>query len=533
MSVKINRCSALLAAALIACSVASSAFAGNDREDEGEGEGLWLSAGQGSKNTRFQAEEERISARNVGRLGTKWAFTTQGEVSATPAVDAKRVYVPDWKGNLYAVDRKTGLLVWSTKIAAATGVPNDFARATPAVSGRRLVLGTQGKNGGGGNLLAYDTQTGALLWKTKLNSHPLAIITQSATISDGVVYVGVASGEEGAAAFVPGYPCCSFRANMTAVDLASGSILWQTYMVPTGFSGGAIWGSAPAVDTKRKQVYIANGNNYSVPAATLACVASAGSNVAAIKACIPSDNLVDAIVALDLTTGARKWSTAALPFDAWTVGCLFGEFGPNCPQPAGPDYDFGQEPALFSVHGPGGKHELVGAGQKSGQYWALDPDTGAVKWVTQAGPGGTGGGLQWGSAVDDKYVYTANSNSNAKPTTVRGNVVTTGVWSALDKATGAVIWQQTTPSGRTGLGLGTTSGPVTTANGVVFGCSLDALGYMYALDSATGDILWQFASGGSCLSGAAISKGEVFWGSGYTNFGIGTFNNKLYAFEIK
>ena len=54
----------------------------------------------------------------------------------------------------------------------------------------------------------------------------------------------------------------------------------------------------------------------------------------------------------------------------------------------------------------------MGAGQKSGQYWALDPDTGAVVWVTQAGPGGFGGGLQWGSAVDDQRVYTANANSD-------------------------------------------------------------------------------------------------------------------------
>lgn len=519
---------ALVVAALLTCSVAMPAHA-----DDDEGEGLWLSAGQNTSNTRFQSEEERISPRNAARLGPKWIFSTGGEVSATPAVDGKRVYVPDWKGNLYAVDRKTGAQIWSTTIASATGVPNDFARATPAVSGNRVVVGTQGKSGGGGNLLAYDAGTGALLWKTKLDSNPLAIITQSATISDGVVYVGVASGEEGVAAFVPGYPCCSFRASMAAVDLASGKILWQTYMVPTGFSGGAIWGSSPAVDAKRKQVYVATGNNYSVPPATLACVAAAGSNSAAIKACIPADNLVDSIVALDLKTGKRKWSTAALPFDAWTVGCLFGAFGPNCPQPAGPDYDFGQAPALFSVKGLGDLKELVGAGQKSGQYWALSPDTGAVKWVSQAGPGGTGGGLQWGSAVDDKRIYTANSNSNGRPTMVRGTIVNSGVWSALDKATGAVIWQQTTPSGRTGGLLGTTSGPVTTANGVVFGCSLDALGYMYAMDAATGAILWEYASGGSCLSGAAVSKGEVFWGSGYTNFGAGTLNNKLYAFEIK
>ena len=32
---------------------------------------------------------------------------------------------------------------------------------------------------------------------------------------------------------------------------------------------------------------------------------------------------------------------------------------------------------------------FVGFGQKSGIYWALDPDNGHVKWSTVVGPGGT------------------------------------------------------------------------------------------------------------------------------------------------
>ena len=43
---------------------------------------------------------------------------------------------------------------------------------------------------------------------------------------------------------------------------------------------------------------------------------------------------------------------------------------------------------------------------------------------------------------------------------------------------------------------------------------------------------WSFQSGGGCLSGAAISQGEVYWGSGYSNFGFSTPNNKLYAFGL-
>jgi len=204
---------------------------------------------------------------------------------------------------------------------------------------------------------------------------------------------------------------------MLALDVGTGKVLWKTYVVPMGYPGGAVWGSAPAVDTRRGQVYIGTGNNYDIPPEALDCVKLAGNDAAAQRACIDPANHVDSVVALDVATGKINWSTAALPFDAWTVGCLFGLAPENCPQPAGPDFDFGQAPALYSVQDPGTgrSRDVVGAGQKSGQYWALDPDTGAVQWTTQAGPGGTAGGLQWGSAVDGARVYTANANSDRKP----------------------------------------------------------------------------------------------------------------------
>ncbi|MGH9005255.1 MAG: PQQ-binding-like beta-propeller repeat protein, partial [Acidimicrobiia bacterium] len=364
------------------------------------------------------------------------------------------------------------------------------------------------------------------LWATQVEDHFAAIITQSATIHAGVAYVGVASLEEALAGLVPGYDCCSFRGSMAALDIKTGQILWKTIMVPPGYSGNAVWGSSPAIDTRRGSVYVATGNNYSVPDETLQCVADAAGDPVATAACLPADNHFDAIMALDLRTGQVKWVTRALPFDAWTTDCIpFLGDGSNCPEPAGPDYDFGQAPALFRAKDARGKErELVGAGQKSGVYWALDPDTGAVVWSTQTGPGGVAGGLQWGSAVDGRRVYTANANSNLTPWGPDGS--TAGMWAALDASTGEILWQVAPPQG------GGASGPVTTANGVVFGCSLDPEGHMYAMDAATGEVLWQYASGGSCLSGAAISDGTLYWGSGYSNFGFGTPNNQLYAFSV-
>jgi polyvinyl alcohol dehydrogenase (cytochrome) len=498
----------------------------------------WPTAGNGLDNTRFQRAEKRISVDNVDQLVVDWVAETGGDVSATPAVDTERVYVPDWAGNLYAFDRNTGAVVWQSTISRYTGIPGDKARATPAVTDQLLILGNQGPFGGGGAVFAVDKFTGQLVWTTQVDDHLAAIITQSAVVFDGKVFIGVASLEEAIAGLVPGYECCSFRGSMAALDLATGAIIWKTYMAPqnadpdqVGYSGNAIWGSTPAIDAARKTVYVATGNNYSVPDGVLDCVALNEGNPSAIQACLDPADFFDAVVALDTNTGAIKWVTKALPFDAWTVGCIFGEDHPNCPSPAGPDYDFGQGPALFSIRTAAGRRDVLGVGQKSGQYWTMDRTTGQVVWVTTTGPGGTAGGLQWGSAVDDTRIFTANANSNFKPWTLLGGPtpgeeVLTGLWSGLDRSTGAILWQTAPPHG------GSTSGPVTTANGVVFGCSLDPLGYMYALDGATGEVLWEHASGGSCLSGAAISKGQLFWGSGYSNFGFGTPNNTLYAFSL-
>jgi polyvinyl alcohol dehydrogenase (cytochrome) len=490
----------------------------------------WTSAGGNLQNTRFQAGEKSLSVSNVAGLTVKWQFTTGGDVSATPAVDADTVYFPDRAGSLYAVVKATGQQRWSSSIAAASGVPGDYARATPTVAGNKVIIGTQGPFGGGGKVLAFNKDTGALLWRTTLDTHPAAVITQSATVFGNRVYVGTSSLEE-SFALIPGYTCCSFRGRMAALDLNTGAIVWEVRMAPPGFPGNAVWCSSPAIDSKRGQLYVATGNNYDAPPETLACITAAGNDPVAQQACLPADDYFDSVMALDLKTGAIRWTRRAMSFDAWTVDCIpFIGDGTNCPQPAGPDFDFGQAPALFTIREGNTSRDVVGAGQKSGQYWTLDPDTGAVRWITQAGPGGTAGGLQWGSAVDGRRVYTDNANSNAVSWTLpNGSTTTDGMWSGIDAVTGQLLWQTTPTFGGSPFGGGS-SGPVTTANGVVFGCSLDPQGHMYALNGATGAILWTFASGGSCLSGAAISDGRLYWGSGYTLFG--TPNNKVYSFGL-
>jgi polyvinyl alcohol dehydrogenase (cytochrome) len=83
---------------------------------------------------------------------------------------------------------------------------------------------------------------------------------------------------------------------MAALDLDTGAVVWQVMMAPPGFPGNAVWGSSPAVDTKRGQLYIATGNNYDAPPETLACVAAAGGEPSAQQACLPAADSCDAVI---------------------------------------------------------------------------------------------------------------------------------------------------------------------------------------------------------------------------------------------
>lgn len=502
---------------------------------------LWLTAGQNLQNTRFQEKDSQLNRQHLHRLGVDWVFETDGNISATATVDEHFVYVTDFGGSLHKVRRSDGGAEWSVSIAAYTGVPGDFSRSSPALWEDLVVVGDMGGHfARGAKVLGIDRETGALRWLTQVDTHIAAKITQSAVVHDGVVYVGVSSAESGFAAS-PGYPCCSFRGSLLALDAATGAILWQTYFAPEPppghdlsvdgpwYSGVSVWGSTVAIDEARNSLYVSTGQNYTLPPPVLDCIQDAVDTGGDPRPCNDPTNLFDSVIALDLDTGAVRWGRPALPFDAWNVACLFGPLE-NCPSPTGPDFDFGQGPILFTTDDG---LDLVGCGQKSGTYWAHDAGTGDVVWTTQVAPGGLGGGLQWGSSTDGKRVYVAEANSDGKPWTLvkpsPDSVPSTfgGGWSALDAATGEILWQAADP-------LGSVAWSPTTINkdGLLFVCAMDDDGHMYVLDGETGERLWSFASGGSCVAGAALVDKSVYWGSGYQGPGpIGTPNNQLYAFR--
>ena len=472
-------------------------------------------------DTRNLSAGSLINNLNVSSLTTKWVFTTGGSVSATPAVADGVVYFPDWAGNLYAVDGNTGKQIWSRQISSYDGVSGAISRVTPAVVGNELIfgdnLGDQGPHQGA-NLIAVNRLTGNLLWITQVDPHAAAIITGSAVVYKCVVYQGISSDEEQYATSAT-YTCCTFRGSVVAANALSGKVIWQTYDLPdnkgaaTQYSGNGIW-QTPVIDSARGLLYIGTGNNYSVPANVSACRA----DNPASATCDAADDYFDAVMALDLRTGAVKWAKTLQGYDVWTVSCAVPNGGNPCPYPPGEDWDFG---------GAGGNllPTMVGFGQKSGVYRALNPADGSILWDTSVGPGGSLGGIQWGTATDGQRIYMAiTNNNNVSYTLASGQTINWGSWSALDTATGKILWQTADPSnGAWDMGA------VSVANGVMFAGSLD--GHMYALDAATGKVLWSFLTGGSVIDSPAIAGNVMYWGSGYDRSG-GTNNNKVYAFSV-
>src|SRR5262245_19548558 len=355
----------------------------------------WNGWGANSANTRFQtADAAGLSTVTVPRLRLKWAFGFASTTSpgAQPTVVGGRVFVGGGDRKVYALDARTGCIHWSF-------APDALVRTAISVGPRRGASGFAVYFGDvAAHAYALDAATGALLWKVKVEEHRAARVTGAPTLHAGVVYVPVASIEE-ALATHSNYECCTFRGSVVALDAETGERRWKTYTIPDeakptrrnavgtqmfGPSGAAIW-SAPTIDPARGMIYVATGNAYSRPAAEAS----------------------DAVIALDMRTGRRRWQRLATPDDAFIVGCVTGS-PINCPDDAGPDHDFAQPPILVTL---ANRRRMLVIAQKSGVVHALDPDReGRILWQVRVGKGGPLGGSQWGSAVAEDKVYVAISD---------------------------------------------------------------------------------------------------------------------------
>ncbi|MGY8796819.1 MAG: outer membrane protein assembly factor BamB family protein, partial [Woeseiales bacterium] len=140
----------------------------NDQAENPE----WNGWSPDATNARFQ-HNPGFSAADVPAFKLKWAFGFPGvsSVYGQPTIVGKRVFVGVDTGYVYALDSASGCVHWS--FLAESGVRN-------AISIERLGGPSSRPAAYFGdiraNVYAVDAETGEMLWKTKVDAHPLAVV---------------------------------------------------------------------------------------------------------------------------------------------------------------------------------------------------------------------------------------------------------------------------------------------------------------------------------------------------------------------
>src|SRR6266566_3131065 len=100
-----------------------------------------------------------------------------------------------------------------------------------------------------------------------------------------------------------------------------------------------------------RHFYPLKAYNYSAPEAVYTCLDAVGGDLEAAAGCLAPDDYADAILALDLGSGAIQWGQRLQSFDVWSAACGVPLFNPppldTCRSPDSPDYDFGTGANLF------------------------------------------------------------------------------------------------------------------------------------------------------------------------------------------
>ena len=377
------------------------------------------------------------------RVWDRQVPSAAGSFTGTPVIASGTLVVGSSHGTVFALNAATGALKWSRNLNPSAD-PNLTINGSAAIAGGRAYVPVA--DVGHPRIVAFDLATGALLWDKVLDTQKDADVFGSPIVFNGTVYEGV-SGYFGELTDSN----VNVRGSMVALDAASGARIWKTFTVPPGSDGGAVW-STPAIDPSLGRLFVGTGNAYHAPAA----------------------GTTDAVLALKLSNGQIVAHFQATPDDVWNA---------TTANAVGRDYDFGASPNLIASPG---RRPLVGEGQKSGTYWALDRRTLTPVWHTFTGPGGFLGGILGSTAYDGQRIY--------GPDTIAGELFALG-------RSGDIQWLSAE-------GDPLHFNPVSVANGVVY--TTDLSGFLTARDAATGVLLSRQPLGWGAEGGVAVANGTVF-----------------------
>ncbi len=466
----------------------------------------WLTYWGDYQGKHFSALKQ-INTTNVNQLQASWAVQMPGDslLEATPLVIDGVMYTSGMPGQVFALDAKSGLQIWKyerkQKVVNAYE-SNRFNRGV-AVLGNRVFFGTLDAA-----LIALDARTGQPLWEVQVadTMQGYSITAAPLVVKDKII-VGVAGGEYGIRGFLDAY------------DAKTGKRLWRVYSTPAPgepgnetwkgdswkLGGGATWLTG-SYDPEQDLLYWTVGN----PGPDMDAEIRKGDNLYTCS-----------VVALDPTTGTRKWHY---------------QFSPNDDH----DWDANQDVILVDRVWQGQPRKLLIQANRNGFLYVLDRTNGKflmakpyVKQTWNAGFDENGrpkyapksnatpegnevfpslvGGTNWQAPSYDpatnwlflEFAESGNRFVRADQTYEAGK----GYWGgrtlpasgesyagirALDTTTGERKWEYKISQGSLAAGV------MANAGGVVFAATRE--GNFLALDAKTGKLLWRFQTGGTIAS---------------------------------
>ena len=415
----------------------------------------------------YNSMETAINPASAASLKLNWKYTTNGDISSQPIVANGQVYWGSWDGNEYATDL-TGKKIWSASIGGQTqncaksrtyGVASSASVADLSINGTMttvVFVGGQDPTTKTANLYALNAADGSIIWKTLLSSSAASFTWASPVVYSGSVYIGLSSADD----------CPLVQGALLQLNATTGVIQNTFDVVPNSCLGGSIW-SSPTIDAANNAVYVTTGNKGS---------------------CKSTENYVSAIVKLDASTLSV--------LDSWQV--------PAAEQVT--DGDFGATPTLFTASYGGSTHQMVGAQNKNGTYYAFDRTSlsGGPVWRAKLS---TNNSSIDTSSWDGTSLYVGSRDTTINSKSCKGSL------RSLNPATGSFNWQVC-------LNDGPVLAPISAVPGVAF---VGEGPHVLAVATASGNILFNYKTSGNINGSASISNGVLY---------VGDASGNLYTFGV-
>jgi quinohemoprotein ethanol dehydrogenase len=262
---------------------------------------------------------DQITPDNANRLGLAWTLELPGEASleASPIMVDGTMYFTGAYSTVYAVNALSGELLWKFEPRTWQHNPSKMNYGFGANRGAAYDNGKIFSAAQDGRLFALDAKTGRMIWSVETTDPKDGrTITGAPRVFNGKVIIG-----QGGADF-------GMRGYVTAYDQETGNQAWRFYVVPgspeqnkgdramlaaartwngefwkTNGGGGGPWDNM-TFDAELNRIYVGTANAYDYDPEKR----SPGGG----------DNLYTAsIVALDANTGKYVWHYQVNPRDSW------------------------------------------------------------------------------------------------------------------------------------------------------------------------------------------------------------------------